>query len=84
MDYCKYYQANIDRQKTWLFVGCLKSFEHIAFDRTLDADSGLFEFFVPIDMEHYFVEIMHYFEKEKIVFNLQKLPNRLVENKISV
>ena len=82
MDYCSYYQAQINREKTWFFVGCLKSFEHIAFDRTLDAQKGIFEFFVPEDMEEYFLGIMQYFEKEGIVGNLQKLPNRLIDHPV--
>jgi len=82
MDYCSYYQACIDRNKTWFFVGCLKSYEHIAFDRTLDAQEGIFEFFVPHDMEPYFVAIMDYFQGQKIVSNVKKLPNRLIEQSV--
>ncbi len=82
MDYCSYYQAQIDRQQTWFFVGCLKSFEHIAFDRTLDAQEGIFEFFVPADMEASFLEFMQYFVDKKIVGNLKKLPNRLTNQMV--
>ncbi len=82
MDYCSYYQAQIDRQQTWFFVGCLKSYDHLAFDRTLDAQEGIFEFFVPVDMEAYFIEFMRYFEGKGIVGNLKKLPNRLINQKV--
>jgi len=78
MDYCSYYQAQIDRQMTWFFVGCLKSYDHLAFDRTLDAESGLFEFFVPVDMEVHFLKFMDYFQDKEIVSNFKKLPNRLI------
>ena len=82
MDYCSYYQAQIDRPMTWFFVGCLKEFDHLAFDRTLDAEAGLFEFFVPVDMEASFLDFMRYFQDEKIVSNLEKLPNRLINQAV--
>ena len=48
MRYCSYYQAKIVcTAQSWLLVGVLRSIENLAFDRTLDKSSGLFEFFVP-------------------------------------
>jgi len=77
MDYCEYYQAQIDKSKTWFFTAILRSFEHVVFDRTLDKKKQLFEFFVPKDTEKTFLNLMHYFEKEGVVTHLQKMENRL-------
>ena len=82
MDYCIYYQAQINKQLTWFFVGCLKSSDHMAFDRTLDAEQGIFEFFVPIDMENQFVSFLHHFEQLGIVRNIQKKRNRLIDEPV--
>ncbi len=76
--YCLYYQATIERSKCWFLVAVLRSFEHVAFDRTLDVASSRFEFYVPADMEPVFLQLMDYFQREAIVTNLERLPNRLM------
>lgn len=78
MKFGSYYQAQVDPINAWFFVGVIRSFEHIAFDRTLDVQTSRFEFFVPEDTEIYFLDLMNYFTREKIISDLQKLPNRLV------
>jgi hypothetical protein len=77
MSYCSYYQANIKREKMWFIVATFRSFEHLLFDRALNKQTCLFEFFVPSDLEPYFLEIIDHCIKQGIVSNLQKLPNRL-------
>lgn len=79
MRFGAYYQAEVDPALTWYFVAILRSFEHIAFDRTKDVETGTFEFFVPIDTEHFFNDIMLHFQQEAIVTNLRKLTNRLID-----
>jgi hypothetical protein len=79
MSYCAYYQAHVPRATCWFFVAALRSYEHLAFDRTFDTASSTFEFFVPTDLESYFIELMNYFQAEGIISNLTKLPNRLKE-----
>lgn len=79
MDYCQYYQAQVIPSKCWFFVGVLRSFEHVCFDRTLDKETSTFEFFVPEDMQKVFLELMDYFKKEGIVTTLTQLPNRLLD-----
>ncbi len=74
---CLYYQAHVTREKVWFFVGVLRSFEHLVFDRTFDKEHSIFEFFVPKDLNQYFLDLMQYFQDEGIVHNLQELPNRL-------
>ncbi len=78
--YCQYYQANLSRKETLGTVSILKSFDHVCFDRTLDANTGLFEFFVPESQEPFFLKLMAYFEKEGTVTGLKKLPNRLKDS----
>lgn len=77
-NYSCYYQVNIEKSKGWFFVGILRSFENLAFDRTLDKQTALFEVFVPDDLELEFVALMQAMIDLKIVHNLQKMPNRLV------
>ncbi len=77
MLYCSYYQAYVQKSTCLFFVGVIRSLEHVAFDRTLEKETSLFEFFVPADMEPYFLSIMHYFQKHNIITDLKKLPNRL-------
>jgi hypothetical protein len=76
--YCVYYQAHVVREQCWFVTAALKSYEHIAFDRTIDTASSLFEFFVAPSTEIYFLEIMTYFQDQGLVSGLIKLPNRLV------
>jgi hypothetical protein len=76
---CSYYQAIIKREECWLLTATLRSFEHLCFDRTLDKTISMFEFFVPIEQEHYFIDIMKAFEQQGLVSELNKLPNRLLD-----
>lgn len=78
-DYCLYYQAHIVRPQVWFFVAILRSFDHVAFDRTYNVAESVFEFFVPAAMEPYFLEIMDFLHKEGVVNTLTKMPNRLFD-----
>lgn len=62
----------------WFLVAACRSFEHLLFDRAFDKTSCTFEFFLPDDLENYFLEFMNYCIEQKIVSNLVKLPNRLM------
>jgi hypothetical protein len=77
MVYSCYYQAYVNKSNTWLVVATLRSYEHVAFDRTLDADTALFEFFVPPSNKELFLALMAHFEKAGLVTHLRELPNRL-------
>ncbi len=77
-NFCNYYQVYLVRPSVVEIIGILKSFDHIAFDRTLDPASSLFEFFVPKDQTNIFLELMSYFEKKGMVHGLRQLPNRLI------
>ena len=78
MKYCIYYQAHIPREFCWFLTATLRSYEHVAFDRTLNKEKSIFEFFVPESMESLFLQVMARIEKEGVVQDLKRLPNRLL------
>jgi hypothetical protein len=77
MNYSSYYQAYIEKSSCWYVVAILKSYEHLAFDRTLDTQTNLFEFYVPEAREQEFIRLMQFFNDKNLVTDLKKLPNRL-------
>ena len=79
MNYCVYYQALVDKPLCWYVVAILKSYEHLAFDRTLDISTNLFEFYVPPAREQEFVDLMTYFQDQQLIKGLKKLSNRLAD-----
>ncbi len=79
MKYCFYYQAQVERSKAWLLVGIMRSYEHLVFDRTLNKEESIFEFFVAPDLHTYFLEVMKYFQECGIVSNFREYPNRLID-----
>ena len=77
MNYSLYYQAHATRELSWMITSALRFSEHIAFDRAFDKDQSIFEFFVSPDGEDVFLDVMHKLEKQGILSNIKKLPNRL-------
>lgn len=77
MTYSLYYRAHIVEKDCWFLVAVLRSFEHLAFDRTYSKEESIFEFFVPADGEERFLEVMNYFKNERILTSFERLPNRL-------
>jgi hypothetical protein len=77
--YSLYYQAHINSAMSWFVTSALKSYEHIAFDRTIDVPNSIFEFFVSPSAESYFLEIMEHMQELGYVCDLKKVPNRLME-----
>ena len=75
--YCCYYQATVKKETAWFFVAILRSFEHVAFDRTIDKSCSLFEFFVPEAMEKTFLAMMAKLGERDLFSGLVKKPNRL-------
>jgi len=80
MNYCTYYQAEIDRSRTWLFVALIRSYEHLAFDRTVNQETSTFEFYVPPMQASRFEAIMQELIADGLVHNLRQLPNRLKDS----
>lgn len=72
-----YFQAQVQREYCWFFVAVLRSYEHIALDRTIDKQKSIFEFFVAPDLCDEFIELMDLLTTKGIVSNLVELPNRL-------
>lgn len=77
MAYSLYYRGKIKREKCWQFVGILRSFEHLAFDRTYSVEDSIFEFFVPHEMQKDFEHLMSYFIEVGLLSEFQQLPNRI-------
>ena len=84
MSYCSYYQVRIKPENTWFFVATLRAHEHLAFDRTLNKETGVFEIFVPQEREEEFNTIMAYYVREHIVQDFTQLPNRLIDPKETI
>lgn len=77
MAYSVYYRGKVERELCWKFVGILRSFEYIAFDRTYSVEDSVFEFFVPAEFQQDFEYVMKYFEENGLLTELQQLPNRI-------
>ena len=73
-----YYQAHVGRSYCNYLVAILKSFDHMVFDRTIDVENSIFEFFVPQAMVPMFLEVMSHLESEGILSNLKQKENRLL------
>jgi hypothetical protein len=84
MNYCSYYQATISRRECWFFVAILHSYDHLSFDRTLDIENSVFEFFVPESTESEFLNVIQEMTDRGLVSDFKKLPNRLVAEDSSV
>lgn len=78
IEFCTYYQAIIDKPLCWYIVAILKSYDHVAFDRTVDVETNLLEFFVPPATQKLFLHVMNRLKNEGLVHNLVELPNRLM------
>jgi len=80
--FCLYYQAHVDKKMTWFVVATLKSQENIQFDRTIDAERSIFEFFVPESVEEQFLVVIQKLIATGYVSNLQKMENRFAKEDI--
>lgn len=76
-NHCLYYQAQAEKPHHLFLVGLLKYYDHLCFDRTLDATQGIFEFFVPQAQEAQFLRVMAFMEKKGLVHNVVKSANRI-------
>ncbi len=77
--YGLYYQARVVEKECWFLVALLRSFEHLAFDRTYDRETSTFEFFVPEANEKSFRELMDYFLQNGVIETFTQMPNRLID-----
>jgi hypothetical protein len=79
MDYSVYYQARVQKEISWMVTACVRYLDHVAFDRTLDKDESIFEFFVSPDFEAEFLSVAQRLLDRGVFLDLKKLPNRLIE-----
>ena len=79
MQYSSYYQAKIQKELCWIVTSTLRYSEYVAFDRCLDKQESVFEFFVTPQLEDVFLQIMQKFQKHNIIFDLKKMENRLLD-----
>jgi hypothetical protein len=84
MSYCLYFQAHVKKEKIWFLTSILRSCEHLVFDRTLDQVQSIFEFFVPEGSLAEFQSLMKHFEKEKVISQVKKLPNRFINKSLHI
>ncbi len=80
--WCAYYQAWVKPSECWVLTAILRSYDHLAFDRTVDVDNSIFEFFVPEQLSHVFESVMQQFISRGIVSDLTRKENRLKEEQI--
>lgn len=78
MKYSLYYQARVQRELCWLVTATVRFTEHVAFDRTIEKDDSIFEFFVSPDLEDVFLDVAHKLLQQGVFLDLKKLPNRLM------
>lgn len=76
-NYCAYYTGHVKKETAWLLTAILRGTEHVVFDRTLDVQESIFEFFVPVSMEPIFLEVADYLKRENLLLTLEKQENRL-------
>lgn len=77
MKYSIYYQAHVQKELCWLVTASVRFSEHVAFDRTLDKEESIFEFFVAPDLEHVFLDVAQKLLDRGVFLTLTKMPNRL-------
>lgn len=80
--YGVYFQAHVPPANCFLVIGLLKSYDHIAFARTLHIEKSIIEFFVTDETKDPFLAIMEMLSKHNMVFDLKELPNRLMHEPI--
>ena len=78
MAYSIYYQAEIPKRFGWYITAILRSHDNLAFDRTIDVQKNVFEFFVAPEKEDEFIYFMNLMEQKGAALNVTKLPNRFL------
>lgn len=75
--FCQYYQATVNVPYTWFVTGVFRSEDNVVFERTMDNDSSILEFFVPDDYEDNFLKVIQYLHRNGYIINFEKKENRL-------
>jgi hypothetical protein len=72
-----YYQATIIPNKIWLITSLLRNEDGWAFDRALEGNPSILEFFVSPSYEEEFSSFMNYCLEEGLITSFSKMDNRL-------
>ncbi len=75
--YCLYYHVRFIKKTTWFVVGVLRAEDNVVFERALDSDTEIFEFFIPPGRESEFLSFMDCLTRRGYVLSIEKKPNRL-------
>lgn len=76
--YCKYYQSQVLRKKTWFLSAVFRNESNLTFARALeDSENNIWEFFVPQDQEEQFLKILNSLKEKSVVVSFEKKKNRL-------
>ena len=75
--YSVYYQARVQQELCWMVTSTMRFSDHVAFDRTVDKENSVFEFFVSPDLEHVFLDVAHKLMEQGVILDLKKMENRL-------
>jgi hypothetical protein len=68
-----YFVAYIEKTKVVNFIAIFRSIEdNMAFDRTINKNESIFEFFVPIKMKERFLEVMNMFLNINLVISFKE------------
>ena len=78
MNYSIYYQAHVQKELCWMVTATIRFMDHVAFDRTIDKENSIFEFYVAPDLEDEFLQVANRLLRRNIFLTLTKLPNRLM------
>lgn len=78
-NYSVYYQARVQKEQAWMVTSAIRFLDHVAFDRTLDKEQSIFEFFVSPDLEVEFLDVAHRLLVKGVFLSLDKLHNRMIE-----
>lgn len=78
MKYSIYYQARVQKELCWMVTATIRYLDHVSFDRTIDKENSIFEFYVAPDFEQEFLQVAERLLDKKIFLSLEKMPNRLM------
>ncbi len=82
MQYSLYYQAKVQKELSWMVTASIRYLDHVAFDRTVDKQESVFEFFVTPDLEEEFLRVAHKLQDIGVFLSLEKLHNRLIDQAV--
>ncbi|MBY0353094.1 hypothetical protein K2W90_01900 [Candidatus Babeliales bacterium] len=82
--YCKYYQAQVLKEKTWLVIGVFRNEDNVAFARALEGRRNVIEFFVPDSQEEQFLHVIDCLMEKGAILSCEEKPNRIKEDDLAI